>query len=95
VSLTGWQAVACLVIAAALGIAAAWAPAPAATVGLFNLAAGIVGGTFALLQRNRDPQSRGRASDRNDRSITAAGGVPWERTPPPETQPPPQQPPRR
>jgi hypothetical protein len=82
-SLTGWQAVACLLIAAGLGVAAAWAPAPAATVGLFNLAAGIVGGTYALLQRNRDPSSRGRASDR---TLTAPGGVPLERTPPPETQ---------
>ncbi len=82
-SLTGWQAVACLVIAAGLGVAAAFAPNPAATVGLFNLAAGIVGGTYALLQRNRDPASRGRASDRN---ITSAGGVPLERTPPPEMQ---------
>lgn len=82
-NLSGWQAIAGLGIASILGLGgaaiAAFVPngpaAAAAVVGLFNLASGIIGGTFALLQRSRDPNSRSRASDR-DRSVTAAQGVP-------------------
>jgi len=82
-NLNGWQAVACLAIAGGLGVAGAFVPNPTATVGLFNLASGIVAGTFALLQRSRDPHARTRSSDRTS---TAAGGVPtYDRTPPPET----------
>ncbi len=90
-SLNGWQAIAALGIAAlmALGalLGAILAPTGAAVAavvtGLLQLAAGTIAGTFAILQRNRDPASRTRAADRRP---TDAGGVPtYERTPPPET----------
>jgi len=92
VNLSGWQAIAALGIAAGLALGAALiaalAPnglaAVAAVTGLFNLAAGIIAGTFAILQRNRDPGSRTRASDR-DRRDTAAGGL--ATTPPPVLRP--------
>ncbi len=90
-NLSGWQAIAALGIASMLALGGALAavlaptgPAAAAAVtGLFQLAAGIIAGTFAILQRNRDPASRTRAADRRP---TDAGGVPtYDRTPPPET----------
>ena len=71
-SLTGWQAIAALLIAGGLAVAGAFVPSPTAGVALFNLATGIVTGTFALLQGRRDPNARTRSSDR---TITSAQGI--------------------
>lgn len=72
-NLSGWQAIAALLIAAGVAIAGAFVPNATAANSLANLAVGIVTGTFALLQKTRDPQARTRSSDR---STTAAGGIP-------------------
>jgi hypothetical protein len=79
VSLTGWQAVAIIVIAAALALAGVIFERGSPLV---TLATALVTATFALLQPRRDPTTRSRASDRTP---TAAGGVPV--TPPPEVFP--------
>jgi hypothetical protein len=81
VNLTGWQAIAALLIAAALGVAGVVLERGGPLV---SLATGIATGVFTLLQPWRAPQTRTRASDRIN---TAAGGHPL--TPPPETFPPP------
>lgn len=69
-SLTGWQGVACLLIAA--GVAVVGVLVPNGTM-LVALASSMVTGVFALLQPRRDPGARTRTSDRVP---TAAVGVP-------------------
>jgi hypothetical protein len=73
VSLTGWQAIAALLIAA--GVAVVGVLVPGGTV-LVALSSSMVTGVFALLQPRRDPTSRTRSGDRSgDRSTTAAQGI--------------------
>lgn len=83
-TLSGWQSIAALLIAAGLAVAGVVAPNGSPLVAL---AASMVTGVFALLQPRRDPNSRGRAADRIP---TAAGGVPTydpHKTPREGTQP--------
>jgi hypothetical protein len=68
--LHGWQAIAALLIGAALAVAGVALPHGDALVALGS---SIVGGVIGVLQPWRSPQSRGRASDRIP---TAAQGVP-------------------
>lgn len=85
-SLSGWQSIAALAIAAGLAITGAVVGAPLGAA-LIGLAGSIVTGVFTLLSPRRDPQSRGRAADRIP---TAAQGVPTydpHKTPREGTQP--------
>lgn len=61
-TLSGWQSVAALLIAAGLAVVGVYAPSGNGSP-LVALAASMVTGVFALLNPQRDPNSRGRATD--------------------------------
>jgi hypothetical protein len=90
VSLTGWQSIAALLIAAGLAVAGALLPSGGAA--LIQVSTVIVTGVFTLLQPRRDPQSRGRASDRIPTAAQGVGAYDPHKTPREGTQP---MPPRR